>query len=110
MKDEHFLDNPRLVKLFQKFLHGADYAYEQWLDSPEILADDFRLMKVAHCNVMSVGMFAWVMLEPEEGRYDFSWLDRLMDELAENEIGAMLGTPSASPPIWLSRKYPETRR
>ncbi len=104
------MDNPKLRKLFQKFLHGADYAYEQWLDSPEILADDFRLMKAAHCNVMSIGMFSWVLLEPEEGRYDFSWLDRLMDELAENDIGAMLGTPSASPPIWLSKQYPETRR
>ncbi len=104
------MENQRLAKLFQKFLHGADYNYEQWLDSPDILADDFRLMRKAHCNVMSVGIFSWVMLEPEEGRYDFSWLDCLMDELAANDMMAILATPSAAPPAWLSRKYPETRR
>lgn len=100
----------RTEKLSQKLWHGADYNYEQWLDSPEILADDFRLMRLAHCNVMSVGIFSWVMLEPEEGRYEFAWLDQLMDRLAENGIAAMLATPSAAPPAWLSRQYPETRR
>ncbi|MCA0453232.1 MAG: beta-galactosidase [Chloroflexi bacterium] len=104
------MENSTLGRLFQKLWHGADYTYEQWLDSPDILADDLRLMKEAHCNVMSVGMFGWVLLEPEEGQYNFSWLDRLMDELAVHDIAAMLGTPSASPPVWLSKKYPETRR
>jgi len=104
------MENKRLEKLFAKMRHGADYNYEQWLDSPDILADDFRLMKQSRCNVMSVGIFSWAMLEPEDGRYDFSWLDQLMDELAANDIGAILATPSAAPPAWLSKKYPETRR
>ncbi len=104
------MNNQRLGNLFRKLHHGADYNYEQWLESPEILADDFRLMKEAHCNVMSIGMFSWALLEPDDGHYDFSWLDRLMDELAANDIGAMLATPSAAPPAWLSKKYPETRR
>ena len=104
------MENQRLENLFKKFRHGADYNYEQWLDSPDILEDDFRLMKESHCNVMSVGIFSWAMLEPEEGHYDFSWLDQLMDMLAANEIGAILATPSAAPPAWLSKKYPETRR
>jgi beta-galactosidase len=100
----------RVQKLFEKLWHGADYNYEQWLDMPDILADDFRLMRLAHCNVMSVGIFSWAMLEPEEGQYNFKWLDELMDRLHENNIFANLATPSAAPPAWLSRAYPETRR
>jgi beta-galactosidase len=91
-------------------LHGADYNYEQWLDEPGILADDFRLMKEARCNVMSVGIFSWVMLEPAEGQFQFDWLDRLMDSLAEHEIHAILATPSGARPAWLSHQYPEVCR
>ena len=65
-------------------LHGADYNYEQWLDSPDVLDRDFELMKAAHCNVMNVGIFSWAMLEPAEGEYEFAWLDGLMDRLAES--------------------------
>ena len=90
--------------------HGADYNYEQWLDWPEILDEDFRLMRLAKCNIMSVGIFSWGMMEPEDGRYQFDWLDGLMNRLAENGITANLATPSAAPPAWLSQKYPETRR
>ncbi len=98
------------MKLFEKLWHGADYNYEQWLDNPEILAEDFRLMRLTHSNVMSVGIFAWSMLEPTEGHYTFDWLDQLMDSLAENGLSAILATPSAAPPAWLSQQYPETRR
>ena len=52
-------------------LHGADYNPEQWLRYPEILEEDIRLMKLAKCNVMSIGIFSWVSLEPEEGVYTF---------------------------------------
>src|SRR5258708_4286665 len=97
-------------RFFEKIWHGADYNYEQWLDEPEILAEDLRLMRAAHCNIMSVGIFSWVRLEPQEGHYDFAWLDQLMDSLAQQGISAALATPSAAPPTWLSHKYPETRR
>ncbi|MCQ3930430.1 MAG: beta-galactosidase [Chloroflexi bacterium] len=98
------------MKLFEKLWHGADYNYEQWLDSPDILAEDFRLMRLTHSNVMSIGIFAWSMLEPTEDHYTFDWLDQLVDSLAENGLSAILATPSAAPPAWLSQKYPETRR
>ncbi|MCA9952442.1 MAG: beta-galactosidase [Anaerolineales bacterium] len=91
-------------------LHGADYNYEQWLDYPDILAEDFRLMQEAHCNVMNVGIFAWAMLEPAEGLYQFDWLDRLLDSLHGNGIQAILATPSGAKPPWMSQAYPEIRR
>ncbi|MFN2135751.1 MAG: beta-galactosidase [Candidatus Promineifilaceae bacterium] len=93
----------------QKMLHGADYNYEQWLDMPEILERDFALMKAARCNVMSVGIFSWAMLEPAEDQFEFEWLDELMDRLAGNGLWAILATPSGARPAWMGHKYPEVR-
>ncbi|HEY8344891.1 MAG TPA: beta-galactosidase [Bacillota bacterium] len=92
------------------FWHGADYNPDQWLQDPHILEEDLRLMKLANCNVMSVGIFAWAALEPEEGKFNFAWLDRVLDGMAENGVYAVLATPSAARPAWLSQKYPEVLR
>ncbi len=92
-----------------KMLHGADYNYEQWLDNPEVLARDFELMKLAGCNVMSVGIFSWSMIEPAEDQFEFGWLDGLLDRLAANGLKATLATPSGAKPAWLAEKYPEVR-
>lgn len=91
-------------------LHGGDYNPEQWIDTPGIWDEDMRLMKLSGCNAMSVGIFSWVMLEPEEGTFRFDWMDRVMDMLAENDGYAVLATPSGSKPAWMSRKYPEVCR
>ena len=69
-----------------------------------------RLAKLAGVNTLSVGIFAWAALEPEEGRYNFGWLDEVMDMLAENDICAVLATPSGARPAWMSQKYPEVLR
>lgn len=91
-------------------LHGADYNPEQWLKYPEVLREDIRLMKLANCNVMSVGVFSWVSLEPEEGVFTFEWLDGVLDSFADNGIYAFLATPSGARPAWMSDKYPEVLR
>lgn len=91
-------------------LHGGDYNPDQWLNMPEIWDEDMRLMKIAGCNAMSVGIFAWSALEPLEGRFEFGWLDSVMDKLTDNGIYAVLATPSGSKPAWLSRAYPEVCR
>ncbi|HCM25552.1 MAG TPA: beta-galactosidase, partial [Treponema sp.] len=74
-------------------LHGGDYNPDQWLDRPDILAEDIRLMKLAGCNAMSVGIFAWSALEPREGRFEFAWLDSVIDSLHANGISVILATP-----------------
>ena len=94
----------------QKIMYGADYNYEQWLDSPEILEQDFAMMEQAHCSIMSVGIFSWSMLEKEEGVFDFSWLDTLLDRLHAKGIKAFLATPSGARQAWLAHKYPEVLR
>ncbi len=90
--------------------HGGDYNPDQWLDRPDILEEDIRLMKLAGCNLMSVGIFAWSALEPEEGRYDFDWLREVLDRLYRSGISAFLATPSGARPAWMSAKYPEVLR
>lgn len=92
------------------FLHGADYNPDQWLHMPGIFEEDYRLMKLAECNVMSVGIFAWSSIEKEEGAFDFGWLDHTLDNLHKHGVYIMLATPSAARPAWLSQKYPEVLR
>ncbi len=101
--------NPVSAKI-PKMLHGADYNPEQWAHEPGILEEDIRLMKLAKCNVMSVGIFSWAELEPEEGTFDFDWLDNVLDKLAGNDIYTFLATPSGARPAWMSNKYEEVLR
>ena len=54
---------------FPVFLHGGDYNPDQWLDHPEILEQDIELMHKAHVNCVSIAIFAWARLEPEDGVY-----------------------------------------
>lgn len=98
--------NPKLPQMW----HGADYNPDQWLHDPQVLEEDVRLMKLAGCNVMSVGIFAWTALEPEEGQFNFNWLDQVMNRLYENGVYTILATPSAARPGWMSQKYPEVLR
>jgi beta-galactosidase len=101
---------PPISPKIPHMLHGADYNPDQWQRYPDVLAEDIRLMKLAKCNVMSVGIFAWSALEPAEGVFTFEWLDRLLDSFAENGIYALLATPSGARPVWMSVKYPEVLR
>ncbi len=66
-----------------------------------------KLMRQAGVNVVSVAIFSWGLLQDADEVYTFEWLDRLMDLLAANGIMACLATATASPPPWLSRKYPD---
>ncbi|MEY2192121.1 beta-galactosidase [Neobacillus sp. BF23-41] len=91
-------------------LHGGDYNPDQWLDRPDILADDIKLMKLSHTNTFSVGIFAWSALEPEEGVYQFEWLDEIFENISSIGGRVILATPSGARPAWMSQKYPEVLR
>ena len=92
-------------------LHGGDYNPDQWIDRyPHVIDEDMRLMKLADCNEMSVGIFAWAKLEPEEGKFDFAWLDEVMDKIAANGGYVILATPTGARPNWMAQKYPEVLR
>lgn len=91
-------------------MHGGDYNPEQWLDRPDILAEDIRLMKEAHMTSATLGVFSWSVYEPREGEFHFEWLKDTMDRLYENGIYTVLATPSGARPAWLDEKYPEAMR
>ncbi len=85
--------------------YGGDYNPEQWPE--EVWAEDVALMQRAGVTLVTVGVFSWGRLEPEQGRYDFGWLDRVLDLLHGAGIGVDLATPTAAPPIWLHLAHPE---
>ncbi len=94
----------------KKLLHGGDYNPDQWLDYPEILEEDVKLMKQAHVNCVTLGIFSWSRLEPEEGRYDTDWLMKIINRLYENGIYTILATPTGALPHWMTEKYEEVRK
>lgn len=87
-------------------LFGGDYNPEQWPE--EVWRQDAELMRAAGVNLVTVGVFSWARLEPEPGRHDFGWLDRVLDLMGEHGIAVDLAIPTASPPPWLGHRWPET--
>jgi beta-galactosidase len=85
---------------------GCAWYPEQWGEArwPE----DLILMRDARMNVVRVGEFAWSRMEPEEGRFDLDWLERAIALAARHGLETVIGTPTAAPPAWLTRRYPET--
>lgn len=94
----------------EKLLHGGDYNPEQWLNRPDILEKDIEMLKEAGCNVVSLGIFSWSTLEPEEGFYQTKWLENIVNNLYENGIYTILATPTGARPKWMADKYPEVLR
>ena len=99
---------PPLLPNCAYLLHGGDYNPEQWPE--QVWAEDDRLMESAHWNSVTLGVFSWVTLEPEEGVFNFDWLDRIFEIQASAGRKVTLATPSAAAPAWLSQRYPDTLR
>ena len=92
--------SPRLPLLF-----GTDYYPDQ---TPESLWEqDAAAMAAAGITNVRIAEFAWGLMEPREGSFDFKWLERVVGILHGQGISVILGTPSAAPPPWLTQKYPE---
>jgi beta-galactosidase len=86
-------------------LLGAAWYPEQL---PESRWDaDLALMEKAHMRMVRVGEFAWTAMEPSEGNYQLDWLDHAITLAGKHGIKVVLGTPSASVPVWMEQKYPE---
>jgi len=95
---------------YPHILHGGDYNPDQWIDYPDILDKDIELMKKAHINNVSLGIFSWAHLEPRKDEFDFKWMDEVIDRLYEAGIYVNLATPSGARPHWLADEYPEVLR
>lgn len=87
---------------------GVAWYPEQWPE--ERWAVDLDLMKATGFNTVRIGEFAWARMEPEEGKFDFGWMDRAIAAAVRRGFMVVIGTPSAAPPAWLTQKYPDTLR
>ncbi len=84
---------------------GCAYYPEDWDDDQ--LDYDVKMMKEAGIACARVGEFAWRKMEPEPGKYAFGWLHRVIDALGAAGIRVVLGTPTATPPVWLGEAHPD---
>jgi beta-galactosidase len=93
---------------FERLWLGSAWYPEQW---PETSWDaDLALMAQHGANVVRIGEFAWSRMEPSEGQYDMTWLVRATRLAAKHGLKVVIGTPTDTPPAWLTQKYPDTLR
>jgi beta-galactosidase len=98
-------DAPAGQQQFERLWLGSAWYPEQWPE--QAWAEDLRLMKAHGANVVRIGEYAWSRMEPEEGKYDMDWLVRVVRLAAKYDIKVVVGTPSDTPPAWMTQKYPE---
>ena len=93
------------MKKAQKIYYGGDYNPDQW--DAKTIDEDMRLFNKAGINLLTLPVFSWAKLEPDEGVYNFGWLDEIIDKIWEHGIHVCLATPTTAQPAWLSTRYPE---
>ena len=93
---------------YNSFLYGVVYYPEQWPE--ERWESDLSRIAQTDMNVVRMGEGAWSVWEPEEGRYDFAMFDRALALCEKHGLKAIMGTPTYTPPAWLTENYPEVLR
>ena len=99
---------PTQIPGHDAILVGTAWYPEQWPESR--WEEDLRLMEAANIKLVRIAEFSWSRMEPSEGHYDLDWLERAVAAAAKHHIVSVLGTPTATPPAWLTQKYPEILR
>lgn len=94
-----------MVSLPKEINIGVDYYPEHWDET--LWAKDADMMRDAGVKIVRMAEFAWCRLEPEEGRFDFEWIDRAVKLFSDRNIYVILCTPTNTPPQWIFEKYPE---
>ena len=84
---------------------GVDYYPEHW--KSEMLEEDLNNIVELESNVIRIGEFAWHMMEREEGVFDFSYFDNIINEAKKKGLKVIFGTPTATMPAWLAKKHPD---
>lgn len=89
----------------ESFQLGVCYYPEHWND--DLWEDDFRRMKEMGFSIVRIGEFAWSIFEPEDGTFSFDLFDRALTAADHYGLKIIMGTPTATPPAWLTSRYPE---
>ncbi|EET59985.1 beta-galactosidase trimerization domain protein [Marvinbryantia formatexigens DSM 14469] len=95
-------------KKIKKILYGGDYNPEQWPE--EVWQEDVRLMKKAHINMVTLNVFSWAALQPDEDVYDFEKLDKIMELMRSEGFLVCLATSTGAHPAWMARRHPDILR
>ncbi|MDF2886364.1 MAG: Beta-galactosidase [Lacrimispora sp.] len=93
------------MKKADRIYFGGDYNPDQWDD--KTIDEDMTLFQKAGINLLTLPVFSWAKLEPDEGVYEFEWLDRIINKIWSHGMFVCLATPTAAQPAWLSIRYPE---
>lgn len=93
---------------FPTVLYGAAY-YNEYMpgDQQARLQKDVAMMKAAGLNVVRMGESTWSLWEPEDGKFEYAWMDRVVDAMGKAGIKVILGTPTYSIPAWMAHEHPE---
>lgn len=89
----------------EKLYFGAAY-YSEYLPYDRV-EKDMEMMEKAGMNVIRIAESTWSTLEPQEGVYDFTHIDRMLNAAACHHISVIVGTPTYAVPTWLVKKYPD---
>lgn len=89
----------------EKLLYGAAY-YDEYMPYDR-LDKDVEMMKKAGINVVRIAESTWSTCEPQEGVFDFSHVERVMDAMEEAGISVIIGTPTYAIPTWMVKSYPD---
>jgi beta-galactosidase len=89
----------------QTVLYGAAY-YSEYMPY-ERLDQDVALMQKAGINVVRMGESSWGLWEPQDGRFEYAWMDRVVDRMQKAGIKVIMGTPTYSIPAWMYKEHPE---
>lgn len=92
----------------KKIPYGGDYNPEQWPE--DSWEEDMRLLKLAHIDLVTLNVFSWAMLQPDEDTYCFDKLDKIMALVKKNGLKVCLATATAAHPAWMARKHPDILR
>lgn len=95
-----------VIPRLREVAFGGDWNPEQWPE--EVWVEDIALMKKAGVNLVTLGVFSWAIIQPNEDTWNFGWLDRVLQLCLEGGIKVDMATATASPPPWLGLKYPDT--
>lgn len=91
-----------------KILYGGDYNPEQFPE--EVWEEDMRLFHLAGIDIVTLNVFSWAALQPDENTYDFSKLDKIMELVKKNHLKVCLATSTGAHPAWMAKKHPDVLR
>ncbi len=92
------------IEKIKKMPYGGDYNPEQWPE--DTWAEDMRLLKLAHIDIVTLNVFSWAALQSDEVTYHFEKLDKIMNLVRDNDMKVCMATSTGAHPAWMARKHP----